>query len=151
MGMGFFSRTPRKILMVEDNRNNHLLYRKAFEDGGFEVMICEDADGDFVGRVLDFKPDIISMDIMIGQSDRLAERDGFAAIELLKSDKRTADLPIIVLTNFFNDEKINRAKELGAIDYINVPGQTLKELPKHFHDYIDNPRQFVPIQPAFRE
>jgi len=142
-------RTP-KILIVEDDVNNHQLYRDAFEQSGFEVVLFENADGFFPERVNEIKPDIISMDLMMGKEGAATERDGFEAIEKLKSDLRTHEIPIIVLTNFFDEAKVRRAKELGAIDFISVAGQSLKKIPEHYLSYLKKPMHYTPSHPIFR-
>ena len=139
-----------RILIVEDNEHNHKLYRESFEKAGFEVTIFQNADGEFVADVADMKPDIISMDIMIGFQGEPAERDGFAAIEALKSDLRTALIPIFVLTSFSAEEKVKRAKELGAADFISTPSQTFTKIPGYFLKYLDDPDNYVPTHPFFR-
>ena len=140
-----------KILIVEDNKNNHLLYREAFEEAGFEVEILSSADGFFTDVVNDIAPDIISMDLMIGKNGTEAERDGFAAIQLLKSDTRTQHIPIIVLTSFFEENKVRQAKELGAVDFITVTGQSIQKIPGHYLRYLEDHENYKPSHPIFRE
>ncbi len=142
--------TPR-ILMVEDDLNNHKLFRDAFGRKGFEVMILENADGPLADMVSEFKPDIISMDLMIGKGGFAMERDGFGAIETLKSDSRTRSIPIIVLSNFFEETKVRRAKELGAVDFISVAGQSIVKIPDHYLSYVTKPKKYKPSHPIFRE
>lgn len=140
-----------KILMVEDNEFNHKLYRDTFEKSGFEVTIKQNADGEFAEDVATLAPDIISMDLMIGLGGRPAERDGFQAIEVLRADLRTHEIPIFIMTSFFADEKVARAKELGAVDFISVPGQTFARIPEYFLKYLQNPKKYEPIHTAFRK
>ena len=140
-----------KILIVEDNKSNHQLYRDVFEQNGFEVTIRENADGAFVDEVDALRPDIISMDLMMGKDGTATERDGFQAIEVLKFDSRTKKIPVIVLTNFSEETKIQQAKELGAVDFISVPGQTIQKIPEHFMRYLENPKRYKSSHPIFRE
>lgn len=139
-----------KLLVIEDNVHNHKLYRDAFERAGFEVTIFQNADGEFVDDVVSLAPDIISMDIMIGLQGRPAERDGFDAIQALKSDLRTALIPIFVLTSFSAEEKVKRAKELGAVDFISTPSQTFTKIPDYFVRYLNDPEGHTPVHPYFR-
>lgn len=139
-----------KILIVEDNEFNHKLYRDVFEKKGFEVTIKQNADGEFAEDVALLAPDIISTDLMIGLGGRPAERDGFQAIEVLKADLRTHEIPIFIMTSFFADEKVARAKELGAVDFISVPGQTFSRIPDYFMNYLKDPEKYEPIHPVFR-
>ena len=140
-----------KIFIVEDDTNNHLLYRKKFEDVGFEVFIVENADDNFVETVLAFAPDIISMDLVIGKNGMAAEHDGFSAIELLKSDERTKDIPIMVASSYILEEKIVHARDLGACDYFNLQGHTFSEIAGYFRAYVDAPDEYKPSHPLFRE
>jgi CheY-like chemotaxis protein len=140
-----------KILMIEDNVNNQQLFRDAFESAGFQVLTTGGADGNFVEAVVSFSPDIISMDLMIGKPGwGDSGRDGFDAIELLKGDGMTKDLPIIVMTNFFEDGKVDRAKKLGVIDYINLQGHSISKIPDAFLEYLAEPEAYQPVHPSFR-
>lgn len=142
--------TKPKILIVEDNEFNHKLYRDAFEHAGFEVTIFQNADGFFADLVAELSPDIISMDIMIGLHGKAAERDGFEAMEALRADLRTHEIPIFVLTSFSSEEKVRRAKELGAVDFISTPSQVFTKIPDYFLNYLNDPENHTPIHPLFR-
>ena len=139
-----------KILIIEDNKFNHPLYRDAFEQAGFEVVISDDAEGQLPDAVNTIQPDIISMDLMIGKEGVEMERDGFSAIEALKSDVRTHDVPIIVFSSFFEEGKVKRAHKLGAVDFINSAGMSIREVPQQFLKYLKNPKEYEPSHPLFR-
>jgi CheY-like chemotaxis protein len=139
-----------KILIIEDNKYNHDLYREVFERAGFEVVIHENADGFFPETVNEIKPDIISMDLMMGKDGVATERDGFESIEMLKSDLRTHDIPVIVLTSFFEESKVLRAKKLGAVDFISFAGQTPSKIPDHYLRYLKDPKHYKPSHPLFK-
>ncbi len=140
-----------KILIIEDNVHNHDLYRDVFERAGFEVTLRENADGFLAEEVAVLLPDIISMDLMMGKDGEATERDGFDALELLKGDLRTHAIPIIVLTSFFEESKVRRAKELGAVDFISIPGQTISKIPLHYLQYLENPKHYIPVHSIFKE
>jgi CheY-like chemotaxis protein len=146
------SRKKPKILLVEDNVLNHELYRDVFEQAGFDVVIRPNADGFFVEDVADnIKPDIISMDLMMGKDGGAAEYDGFEAIALLKGDLRTHAIPVFVLTSFFEEGKVRRAQELGAVDFISISGQSIPKLPEHYLRYLNDPKHYKPVHQFFRE
>ncbi len=139
-----------KILMVEDNPDNHALFRQAFSSAGFEVFISDTAEEDFVEAVVALTPDIISMDIMIAKENVEVQRDGLEAIELLKNDERTKDIPVIVLTNFPAYDKVERAKSLGAVDYINLQSRSISQIPEIYSNYLTNKEVYMPVHPAFQ-
>ena len=138
------------ILIVEDNKHNQHLYKDAFEKSGFDVVIVDNADGFFPEEVSKVAPDIISMDIMLGADGVGEDRDGFEAMALLKSDLRTAHIPIMVLSSFTEERKVLHAKELGAVDYLNLSAFSIKELPEHFTRYLVDPKHYKPAHPLMR-
>ncbi len=140
-----------KILIVEDNKYNHELYRDAFEHAGFDVTLCKNADDYFADEVAEIKPDIISMDLMMGKDGHPTERDGLSAIQYLKSDLRTHTIPVMVLTHFFEENKVQKAKELGAVDYIVLSGELITKIPRHYLDYLKNPAHYKASHPLFRK
>lgn len=140
-----------KILIIEDNKYNHKLFRDLFEKSGFTVVLGADADGLLPDAVTQVAPDIISMDLMLGGEGVNVERDGFDAIELLKADPRTKRIPIIVLTSFFEDNKVERARELGAVDFISISGQAIQRIPENYLRYLKDPKRYLPSHPAFRK
>lgn len=143
--------TNPKILIVEDNVNTQQLYRDAFRAQGFQVLVTAGAEGNFSEAVSTFNPDIISMDLMIGEPKWGEEdRDGFDAMELLKQNHESKDIPVIVMTNFFEETKVERAKELGAVDYINLQSRPITEIPKVFLNYLNNTEVYIPVHPSFR-
>ena len=140
-----------KILIVEDNPNSQKLFRDAFEAAGFHVVTTGEAEGNFVEAVLNFMPDIISMDIMIGKPQWGEEGlDGFDAVELLRQDERAKNIPIIMMTNFFEESKVERAKRLGVVNYINLPSHAIQNIPQIFLTYLNNQDMYVPVHPAFQ-
>ncbi|UCF98125.1 MAG: response regulator [Spirochaetaceae bacterium] len=62
--------------------------------------------------------DLILLDLMMPQMD------GFEVCARLKSDPRTARIPVLFLTARNETESLVRAFELGAADYVTKPFQT---------------------------
>ena len=140
-----------KIVIVEDNKHNHDLYRDAFQNAGFDVTICKNADDYFADEMSEIKPDIISMDLMLGKDGHPTERDGLSAIQYLKSDLRTHEIPVIMLTHFSEENKVQKAKEFGAVDYIVLSGESISKIPKHYLDYLKDPKKYTSAHPLFRK
>jgi CheY-like chemotaxis protein len=81
----------KKVLVVDDNKNNLMLEKDLLEVAGFEVFEAENAtDGIAVARKE--KPDIIIMDV------RLPDMRGSEAARILRQDKETSGIPIIFVT-----------------------------------------------------
>ena len=139
------------ILIVEDSESTRALCRDAFGLHGFKVVLRENADGLFSREVSIIAPDIISMDLMMGKDGGATEKDGFEALQELKADPLTHDIPVIVLTSFFEEGKVRRARELGAVDFISSAGQSMQKIPEHYLRYLKDPKRYMPSHPIFRE
>jgi putative two-component system response regulator len=60
-------------------------------------------------------PDLILLDIM------MPVMDGFKVLYELKSSESTKEIPVIMLTADDSADNIEKAKQLGAVDYITKP------------------------------
>lgn len=104
----------RMIYCVEDERNIRELLVYTLETTGFE------AEGFETGAELDTAmkknmPELILLDIM------LPGEDGYNILKRLKSDTRTRDIPVIMVTA--KEAEFDKVKGLegGADDYITKP------------------------------
>lgn len=99
-----------RVLIIEDDPFMMDLLARKFTEGGFEVL--HEANGeDGLASAAANKPDIISLDIM------LPGIDGYEVLKRLKADPELTKIPVICCSNIGNEEDIQKAKELGAIDY----------------------------------
>ena len=79
------------ILIVEDNEKNRKLARDVLEVKGYRTIDCESAE-EGLKLAADQSPDLILMDI------QLPGMDGITAMKRLRTDTRTAKIPIIAIT-----------------------------------------------------
>lgn len=103
-----------KILIVEDDPDVAEMLTAYFRTQEYDVFTVNWGE-DGVRSALQVTPDLVILDI------RLPDIDGYEVAQRLRSDRRTADIPIIFLT-----EKRDRADrlqglEIGADDYITKP------------------------------
>lgn len=80
-----------KILIVEDNMMNKILFREILSLKGYEIFEASSGT-EAVRAAAQFKPDLILMDI------QLPEMDGVNAMRLIKSDDKNIGLPVLALT-----------------------------------------------------
>lgn len=104
----------QKILIVEDDLDVAEMVTAYFRAQGYDVQTVHWGE-DGVRACQTSRPHLVILDI------RLPDIDGYEVARRLRSDRRTADVPIIFLT-----EKRERADklqglELGADDYITKP------------------------------
>lgn len=106
------SRHPYQLLFIDDDSATGEVYKKACEEAGVQMTLFHDANGDLVERVLGVMPDLISLDIV------MPGRDGFEALKSLKSDPRTRQIPVFVLSNLGQKPDKEMSLKLGAVDHI---------------------------------
>jgi len=103
----------KEIFIVDDNITNLTVAKNALKDQ-YRVRTIPSAAKmfDILTKTI---PDIILLDI------EMPEMNGFDALEILKKNKKTADIPVIFLTGM-NDHNFEvLGFEKGAIDFINKP------------------------------
>ena len=108
--------TKYTILCVDDNRNN-LFTLSALLDSLENVQTIEALSADEGLRVLLKKDvDLILSDV------QMPDVNGFEFAKILKSNKKTKDIPIVFVTAIFKSEEfIKQGFEIGAVDYITKP------------------------------
>ena len=62
--------------------------------------------------------------------------DGWQAIKLLKKDKRTNDIPIIIVDNMCQKEDVEKGLRAGASRFICTANYSSAELIEFFKDFL---------------
>lgn len=102
------------ILAVDDEEDILELVRFNLEREGYQVS-CAASGGNTIKSVHQGAPDLIVLDLM------LPDMDGLEITKLLKSDPKTKNIPIIMLTAKGEEADVVTGLELGADDYITKP------------------------------
>ncbi len=107
----------RKILVADDSDNIRNVLQLNFEWKGYEVLAA--ADGDEAIRLAErVRPDLIILDVM------MPRRNGFQVCRLFKSDAKTSEIPVILLTAKNQKEDRHWGRDCGADEYITKPFNT---------------------------
>ncbi len=119
----------KKILFVEDEPTLVEIYSKKLIDEGYEVKVCE--SGLKVQEEAEkFQPDIILLDML------LPDRDGFEVLEILKASPKTKKIRVVCFSNLGGFDDAERARNLGAEDYLLkskfTPSELVREIQKRF-------------------
>jgi signal transduction histidine kinase/DNA-binding response OmpR family regulator len=104
-----------KILVVEDDRASAALLETQLVSAGYEVVLCTNS-AEAVPLAAELQPAAITMDIV------MKPINGWQILTALKSDRRTAQIPVIVVT--IVDQPATGAF-LGADEYIVKPVEKL--------------------------
>jgi CheY-like chemotaxis protein len=100
----------KKILVIEDD----VILLKALNiellSNGFDVVSAVNGEG---GLELIKKGgiDLVLLDLI------MPKLDGFKVLEVISQDAKLSKVPVIVLSNLNQKSDIERAKNLGAIDF----------------------------------
>lgn len=123
-------RGETKILFVEDDPSVAAMYRMRFELDGYVVDVAEDGLA-ALEKARSMLPDVIFLDI------RLPKLDGMGFLEALRSDARTKDLRVVILSNWNEPELVERGASLGALDHLIKSQTTPAGLAKKLKELLE--------------
>jgi len=103
-----------KILFIEDEPDQVMMVTLRLQKSGFSVVTAE-GGVEGLEQVLKQKPDLILLDII------MPGMDGFEVCQKLKSDPRTAKIPVIVTTAAGMDDVEHRCLAVGAEECVRKP------------------------------
>ena len=104
------------MLFVEDDPTVAQMYRLKLELDGYQVIMAKDGE-EGLRLANEIKPDLVFLDI------RLPKVDGFAVLEVLRSRDETRNVPVVILSNYGEQELVERGLKLGALEYL-IKSQT---------------------------
>jgi two-component system, chemotaxis family, sensor kinase CheA len=103
---------PQRILIVDDSVTTRTLEKNILEAAGFDIRIATDGQEALNAIAAYGVPDLIISDVS------MPKLDGFGLTERIKSDPRTAEVPVILVTSLDSVEDKSRGIEVGADAYI---------------------------------
>lgn len=109
------------ILIVEDDEFLRALTAKRLEKEGYQLSVAIDGDS-AVNVALENKPRLILLDLL------LPGMDGFEVLKRFKANDALKSVPVIVFSNLGQREDIEKAKGLGADDFMIKANFTLDDV-----------------------
>ncbi len=103
----------RSVLIAEDSEFISDILQDIFREKGFEIAGVVTSGEEVIRMYERLKPDLISMDIL------MPGMDGLTAMEKIR--EMDEKVPIIVISALLQNRLKARAKELGAVDFIEKP------------------------------
>jgi DNA-binding response OmpR family regulator/signal transduction histidine kinase len=101
----------RRVLVLDDDPLMLRFVRDALTRAGWTALPTGDPR-ELGGLIEAERPDLVLLDLVLPGTD---------GIDLMKRIPELAELPVIFISGYGNDETIARALELGAADYIVKP------------------------------
>lgn len=100
-----------KILLIDDDEDLANIFTAALTKEGFETAYELTGEKGIERAKLD-KPNLILLDQV------LPDLSGNDILKSLKQDETTKQIPVILLSNFSQEELVKGALEQGAVDYL---------------------------------
>lgn len=119
----------KRIVIVEDDKFLRDLISQKLSKEGFWVHAAENG-GDGEKFIYEDVPDIILLDII------LPGTDGFEVLERIKKSEKIKNIPVLILSNLSQKNDIDRAKELGAEDFMVKSNFTPGEISQKIKDIL---------------
>jgi DNA-binding response OmpR family regulator len=116
-----------KILLVEDSKVVQQMYRNKLTFEQF-IVITADNGMEAIKILSQEKPDIILLDLM------MPIMDGYKVLQVIKTDKKLSDIPVLVFSAKGQPEEVEKALNLGAAGYIvkatTKPNEVVEQIKK---------------------
>lgn len=98
-------------MLVEDDQALASVYVTRLQSEGFDVRHVSDGE-EALAAAKTYHPDMVVLDVM------MPKVSGFDVLDILRNTPETANLKIIMLTALSQQSDEDRAKSLGADDYL---------------------------------
>jgi two-component system, chemotaxis family, protein-glutamate methylesterase/glutaminase len=121
-----------RVVVVDDSAYNRRAITKMLEElPGVEVVGYATNGEEGIRRVIDLTPDLVTLDL------EMPRMDGFTMLRILMA---STPVPIIVISSTSGDEKVFKALELGAVDFIakptNIISDELLKIQQDLHEKV---------------
>jgi DNA-binding response OmpR family regulator len=112
---------PVRVLLVEDDQEVAEMYRIKLESDGYEVALAYDGEQG-LQMATSGPPDLVFLDI------RMPRMGGLEMLEQLRSNASTESLPVVILSNYGEEELKQRGLQLGALEWLIKANVTPSEV-----------------------
>lgn len=119
----------KKVLMVEDDALTLRSMSDKFKLEGFTVLEADNGEAG-LKSALDNHPDIILLDII------LPKMDGLSVLEKLRQDEWGNEVPVIMLTNLSDSDKVAEAMKNRAYDFLVKADWKLEDIVKKVRERL---------------
>ena len=108
-----------RVVVVDDSAYNRRAITRMLEElPGVQVVGYATNGEEGIRRVIDLTPDLVTLDL------EMPRMDGFTMLRILMA---STPVPVIVISSTSGDEKVFKALELGAVDFIAKPTSVISE------------------------
>jgi len=101
----------KKIIIIEDEKILLDLLKDKLVKEGYEVIVALDGQTG-LAKIKQEKPDLILLDMV------MPKMGGFEVMRELNKDENLAKIPVIIISNSGQPVELEKAKKLGAKDWL---------------------------------
>ena len=127
---------PKTLLIIENDESLVEIVQFEFTENGWSVLTASDGNRG-VELALEHRPTAIICDIIMG------EMHGFDVLRALREHREMKNTVIIITSAKAYKPDIDRARDLGATDYVVKPFRT-DELRALVEKRLETPRELEP-------
>ena len=113
--------SKRKLLLADDSVTIQKVVNLTFADEGIEVVTTGDGNT-AMEKFREIKPDLVMADV------NMPGLNGYQICEQIKLDETTKQTPVILLVGSFEPFDEEKARAVGADDYLTKPFQSIRQL-----------------------
>lgn len=118
-----------KILLIEDEELIIRLLSKKLAAIGYDVSLAMNGE-EGLEKIKQIVPDLVLLDIV------MPRMGGFEVMAEMKKDEKIAGIPVIIISNSGQPLELERAKDLGAVDWLVKTEFDPKEVAEKIQKYI---------------
>jgi DNA-binding response OmpR family regulator len=113
----------QRILVVDDDASDRELLKHWLESEGHEAILAETLEGGFVGIATEPLPDVVLVDIHLGN------KSGLTLVHWARKQRHLAHLPIAAVTGLGSFKELKSIQEAGCDTCFTKPiyFRTLRE------------------------
>jgi DNA-binding response OmpR family regulator len=100
-----------KILLIDDDESLTSVYVTGLAKEGIEAIVASTGQNG-ISKLKEEKFDLVVLDQV------LPDTSGFEVLKEIKSTEEIKNIPVIILSNFGQEELVKQALNIGAAEYI---------------------------------
>lgn len=119
----------KKVLIIEDDSFLQGLEAAKLKKENYDIVVASTGE-EGMEKIKEPGIDLILLDIILPQFD------GFEILKRVREIENTKNIPVIVFSNLSEEKDIEKAKALGATDFMVKSNFTLDELVEHINKVL---------------
>jgi DNA-binding response OmpR family regulator len=119
----------RRILLAEEDPFFGSILKRHLEHAGFDVLPALHGEA-----AVEMAQAELPQLLLLGM--KLSRKDGWEVLEALRGSEEGSRLPIVILSALGSKEDVDRAFELGAMDYLIKSHHDVQEIVRRVQGYF---------------